>query len=333
MPSSTPRVASVAQITIHRSQFPENVRRDLLDSLRKRQVNHKFHYDSVKQVMKWVRLHQNYSPAKTDKDCAATYRRSFHAAAGHVAAKRVHVISLGCGGGEKDAGVLEALQKPRRELFYTPSDVSVPMVLLAREASRHLVRDLRCFPLVCDLQTADDLPAVFERQRISRAVRLLTFFGMIPNFESQIFLPRLKALIHKSDWLLFSANLAPGNDYHAGVEKILPLYDNALTRDWLITFLLDLGIERTDGKIIFGIEQDRLGLKKVVADFKFSKSAEIVVDERRFHFNAGDTIRLFFSYRHTPALVQSQLARHDLKVVEQWITSSGDEGVFLCKRR
>ena len=117
------------------------------------------------------------------------------------------------------------------------------------------------------------------------------------------------------------------------MEKILPLYDNALTRDWLITFLLNVGIEQTYGKIIFGIEQDRLGLKRVVADFKFSKSAGILVDERRFHFNAGDTIRLFFSYRHTPALVQSQLAQHDLKVVEQWITSSGEEGVFLCKRR
>ena len=41
---------SLVNVAIHASQFPENVRRDLLVSLRSRQVNHKFHYDSVKQT-------------------------------------------------------------------------------------------------------------------------------------------------------------------------------------------------------------------------------------------------------------------------------------------
>ena len=57
------------------SQFPENVRRDLLASLRTRRVNHKFHYDSVKQTQKWLALHQAYSPTRTDVDCLAVYER------------------------------------------------------------------------------------------------------------------------------------------------------------------------------------------------------------------------------------------------------------------
>ena len=55
-----------------------------------------------------------------------------------------------------------------------------------------------------------------------------------------------------------SANLAPGPDYAAGVRKILPLYDNPLTRDWLVTFLLDLGVEATDGELGFSIEDRQL---------------------------------------------------------------------------
>src|SRR5271166_3410124 len=62
---------AVAQVTIHASQFPENVRRDLLESLRTRRVNHKFHYDSVKQTQQWLALHQAYSPSRNDADCAA----------------------------------------------------------------------------------------------------------------------------------------------------------------------------------------------------------------------------------------------------------------------
>ena len=54
---------SAATVRIHASQFPENVRRDLLASLRTRRVNHKFHYDSVKQTQKWLALHEAGMPA------------------------------------------------------------------------------------------------------------------------------------------------------------------------------------------------------------------------------------------------------------------------------
>ena len=78
---------------------------------------------------------------------------------------------------------------------------------------------------------------------------LVTFFGMIPNFEPQEILPKLASLIRPKDFLLFSANLAPGKNYAAGMKKILPQYDNPPTRDWLMTFLLDLGVEKSRRRI------------------------------------------------------------------------------------
>jgi len=73
-------MSTTANVTIHRSQFPEAVRRDLLESLRARRVNHKFHYDSVKQTQKWLALHQIYSPTRNDADCLAAYEQGFAAA-------------------------------------------------------------------------------------------------------------------------------------------------------------------------------------------------------------------------------------------------------------
>ena len=64
-----------ANILIHESQFPENIRRDLLASLRVRKINHKFHYDSIKQTQKWLGLHQIYSPSRNDADCRAIYEK------------------------------------------------------------------------------------------------------------------------------------------------------------------------------------------------------------------------------------------------------------------
>ena len=371
-------------VVIHASQFPVNVRRDLLESLRTRRVNHKFHYDSVKQTQKWLALHQAYSPTRNDANCRAVYAQAFKAAAEKVKSPRVHVIGLGCGGGQKDTRLLKLLTTRGREVFYTPCDVSSAMVLVARQTALAVVPEKNCFPLVCDLgwsaghppgekrdalltrrggarrsSLMDDLPAILASRFTFHASRITTFFGMIPNFEPQIILPKLAALVHPKDFLLFSANLAPGNNYAAGMKKVLPQYDNPLTRDWLMTFLLDLGVGRGDGYLRFKIEtcsgrreeapisrsifakkkpglltsspaMDEVELKRIVAGFYFKRSRRIEVDGERFDFRAGETIRLFFSYRYTPERVCAVLGRYGLKVGDQWIARSGEEGVFLC---
>jgi L-histidine N-alpha-methyltransferase len=328
-------VSAVAHVAIHPSQFPEQIRRDLLQSLRVRQVNHKFHYDSVKQTRKWLALHQAWSPARSDADCAAIYDAGFAAAAERIGTRSVHLIGLGCGGGQKDTRLLALLARRGRGVAYTPADVSVAMVLVARAVALSVVLAKDCHPLVCDLAGAEDLAKVLARQTRPDAARLITFFGMIPNFEPAVILPRLAALLRRNDHLLFSANLAPGANYARGVRRILPQYDNELTRDWLLTFLLDLGVERRDGELRFGIADDPAGdgLKRVEARFHFARSRRVLVEEEFFEFRAGESIGLFYSYRHTPELAGALLARHGLKVLDQWIAKSGEEAVFLCRRR
>jgi L-histidine Nalpha-methyltransferase len=319
---------ATANVTIHSSQFPDPVRRDLLASLRDRRVNHKFHYDSIKQTVKWLALHEAHSPARTDQNCLDTYDLAFDETAARIKSKTIHVIGLGCGGGQKDARLLQLLKKRGRKISYTPSDVSPAMALVAREAALKVLPEKNCFPFVCDLATARDLPALLANRHPS----LITFFGMIPNFEPDEILPKLAALVRKMDYLLFSANLAPGADYSAGVKKILPQYNNPLTHDWLLTFLLDLGVERGDGTLRFEIEEGAMKLKRVMARFHFSKTREIVVHGEKFKFRRGESIQLFFSYRYTPERVEKHLARHGLEIQAQWLAPSGEEGVFLCNR-
>lgn len=326
-------MSSVVNVAIHASQSPENVRRDLLASLRTRRVNHKFHYDSVKQTNKWLALHQVYSPSRNDADCAATYDRAFAGAAQQLKAKQVHLVGLGCGGGQKDARLLKLLQAGGWGVSYTPSDVSVAMTLVAQRAAQAVLPEEKVFPLVCDLATADDLANVLATHHPASATRLVTFFGMIPNFEPQDILPKLAKLVRRQDTLLFSANLAPGADYAAGMAKILPQYDNDLTREWLLTFLLDLGVEQGDGELRFGVERGTNSLRRVLARFHFKRACKLTVEGETFAFRRGESIRLFFSYRYSPKLVRTELAKQGLQVCDQWLTQSGEEGVFLCRRK
>ncbi|HEV2330977.1 MAG TPA: L-histidine N(alpha)-methyltransferase [Verrucomicrobiae bacterium] len=323
-------MSAIANVAVHSSQFPEQIRRDLLESLRSRKIAHKFHYDSVKQTQKWLALHQQYSASRTDQNCRDVYERSFELAAKSIKSEKLHLIGLGCGGGQKDSRLLTVLKRRTRSLFYTPADVASAMVLTARRTALAVLPEKRIFPFVCDLQTATDLPSTLDLPHFRRPRRIITFFGMIPNFEPNDILPKLASLLHLKDILLFSANLAPGNDYGAGLKRILPQYDNALTRDWLLTFLLDLGISTADGVLLFKIEDAPGNLKRIVASFRFKRPRRIKLEDEPFAFKAGDSVRLFFSYRYTPDRIRASLSAHNLDIQEEWITESGEEGVFLC---
>lgn len=106
-------------------------------------MNHKFHYDSAKQTQKWLALHQAHSPSRNDADCAATYDKAFAATVAHVEAPDVHVLGLGCGGGQKDTRLLKLLRERGRQLSYTPSDVSTALVPMRQAARMQIIAALR----------------------------------------------------------------------------------------------------------------------------------------------------------------------------------------------
>lgn len=311
-------------VAIHPSQFPEQVRTDLSDSLQRREIKHKFHYDSYKQAQKWLAVHEAYSPARTDAQTGEIYNEAFSHLASQLAGTDVQVIGLGCGGGQKDVELLRRLSNPGSKSIYTAVDVSLPLVITARQRAATIGTETR--GVVCDLEVAEDITD--ELCECSVSQRIFTFFGMIPNSEPAVILPRLARLLSRGDRVLLSANLAPGEDYRAGVERVLPQYDNALTADWLFTFLSDLGVERDDGEIEFGIEE-REGLLRIRANFQFSMARTIRLDNEPFAFKAGEDIRLFYSYRYTPDRLSTELAKHGLHVSKHWISLSGEEGVFL----
>jgi L-histidine Nalpha-methyltransferase len=321
---------SGAFVLVDRSQFPDNVRKELLDSLSKRSLNHKFHYESYKQATKWLSLHEAYSPSRTDSSCARMYEDAFRALAAMDLAEHVEVVSLGCGGGQKEIQLLKALQKEVQTVSCVMSDVSLPLVLAAQSDALQIIPTEHCRAIVCDLATAQNLPAIFENQQGRQSI--VTAFGIIPNFEPCTLLDRISSLFRSNDLMLLSANLAPGQDYDAGVRSVLPQYDNPLTRDWLITFLLDVGFEIEDGEIVFGIQTDELALQRITAHFHLSRDRRIRVLGENFSFRRGESIQIFFSYRHTVSGLKSLFRQHGIQSLRHWTNLAGDEAVFLCRR-
>jgi L-histidine N-alpha-methyltransferase len=333
-----------ASIIFDASQFPENVRRDLLNSLRTREINHKFHYQSYQQASKWIALHQAHSPAWTNDTIPRMYEGIIRKVSLLLPMTPVEftepehliaVIGLGCGGGWKDSRLMALLSQHHGNLHYIPVDVGAPMVLTARTTMSQHIPFENCFPVVADLATSIDLGRILDTLLPPDASRIFTFFGMLPNFEPDVILPRLATLVGSGDFLAISANLAPGDDYAAGVDRILPQYDNQETREWLLTLFSDLGFEPRGGDLQFSVQQAGTArtLLRIEANYILNVEQKITVEGKSFTFLPGDKIRAFYSYRHTVPLVHQLMESHGLRVIDEMQDSSGQEGLFVLERR
>ena len=316
---------------VHSSQEPDAVRRQLLDALRLGHVPPKFLYHGERQTAKWLAVHRAYSPSRTDAGVQSIYDLAFKDSLGQEAGKPVCLVGLGCGGGQKDTRYLARLKSAHPIVDYLPCDVSQAMVKVAsKQAAAELPLE-RIHPLVFDLVNVSNLRQLLDGIISPKIRRVFTFFGMIPNLEPNVILPHLAETLRDGDQLLLSANLAPGDDYRHGVETVLPQYDNAETYDWLLSFVEGLGVPLTAGQLRFGIEEvDEFF--RIIADFVFMKAHNLSVAGESVEFDAGHSLRLFFSYRHTQKTLVNLLAKHGFDVAGSQVDCSVEEGVFCVKR-
>ncbi|NER51960.1 MAG: L-histidine N(alpha)-methyltransferase, partial [Symploca sp. SIO1A3] len=147
------------KIYIHPSQFPGQVYQDYLASFSAQQINHKFHYDSVKQSQKWLKIHETFSPARQDQSCIDAYAKCFQKTAEVLAddSLSLNLIGLGSGGGEKDKLLVSHISHGNRALTYYPVDVSSSLSIISAQKVRKAFPDVDVQPIVCDLLQSDDL--------------------------------------------------------------------------------------------------------------------------------------------------------------------------------
>ncbi|MGK7933755.1 MAG: L-histidine N(alpha)-methyltransferase [Microcystaceae cyanobacterium] len=324
-------------VFVHSSQFPDQVYRDYLACFFEKKINSKFHYDSVKQSQKWVKVHQHFSPAQTDDSCINAYHLCFQQVAQIIeVVDNIQLISLGCGEGSKDHSLLSCLAnspKNLSHLSYYAIDVSLSLSLMATQKVRNTFPELAIQPIICDLLQAKDLMLNIPKMSESTK-RIITFFGMIPNFYPDEILPILSQMVESGDLLIFSANLAHGNDYVQGVNQVLPQYDNELTKDWLITLLVDAGVNTSAGQIKFQIEADETDsdLKRIAAYFELEDDVCFSLENKLIEWYKGERIKLFFSYRYTTDMITKLLQKYQIKVLAHWEANNQEEGVYLCHK-
>ncbi|ETX02364.1 MAG: hypothetical protein ETSY1_03825 [Candidatus Entotheonella factor] len=318
-------------LTFHDSQYPARVAEQLRQGLRSRRLPAKFLYDSPAQAQRWLAYHQAYSPSRTESDLLGLYQDAYVAALARLPNTPLHYVSLGCGGGRKDALFLQRAWSQLPQLHYTPTDISAALVVETMLHIQAAFAELTCSPYVLDLEAEPELNAMLAAHDPEASVRLFSCFGMIPNFDYQTFLPYVQRTLREDDLLLISANLSP-DPYPAAKAYIAPQYDNPHAHAWYSGLLDSLGFPmsqvstsvqavplREDGQIW-----------QLQVHTTFLQPVTLTVYDESFHFGPDEHLQVFFSTRFTPEVIPEIFAEAGLQVIESFLFESREEGIYLC---
>ena len=320
-------------LTFHDSQYPARLVEQLCQGLRTRKLPGKLLYESPAQAQRWLAYHQAYSPSRTEPALLALYDQAFQAALQALSPNPLHYVSLGCGGGNKDALFLQQAAPHCPALVFTPIDTSAALVVETLRRIQSSLPRLTTAPLVVDLDVAPALTPWLSQHETPAHRRLLSCFGMLPNFAYRTFLPYVRSLMRPGDMLLLSANLSPGL-YADAVARILPQYDNPLARAWYAGLLDSLGFTASQIQLTVypHLLQPDGHIWQIRAAATVQQQMQLTVYNETFRFAAGESLEVFFSNRFTPQIIPQVLADAGLSLVQTFRFDSQEEAIYLCAR-
>ena len=323
---------------IHSSEFPDSLRADLLAGLHQRRIPGKWLYHSPAQAELWLAYHQAFSPSRGDRETLEQYDKSFRQIFKDTGASPRQVISLGCGGGRKDGLLFRIMAESGDGLLpesahYLPLDTSPALALEATLHLDGLFPELRKTSLVADLASQPDLTHWLGGLGVSGEKRLLTCFGMLPNLPLGSFPRWLAGQMGPTDLLLISANLSPVG-FPTDRERILPQYDNPYALAWYREALTALGVPGAAFEIAVSAEsvEPDGSIWRMAADAIMAREVTFHLYGEKIHCEKGERFRVFHSDRYTHQAVQATLSDAGLETVQDWQASSGEEGIYLCRR-
>lgn len=321
-------------IDLHSSVQEEALQRDAIESLQGNLIDPKFLYVTPHQGELWRQVFLKHSPIHANPEFVRIYREAFAAMADRLEGQNIMLVGLGCGTGLKELELYQAFKAKGSEVLFSAIDVSQDLVL---ESVKKLMESGAGHhrSLVCDLHQAAFLQHWLNAME-SQLPRVITFFGLVPNFTPLIVAQLLQAVLRPGDILLASAHLVPvraenSEAMHLAMNSILPQYDNPETLAWLSAALEAWELDQ----LVESPKMEVGELDKIPAMLAFASWKNAVPFEkwgRRFLPKLDEPLRLFFSLRYTPALFETMLRREGFDVELLSITSCRQEAIWCIRR-
>jgi hypothetical protein len=311
----------MVEIDSHPSVESEALRRETAAALRDNRLDPKSLYVTPRQTQLWREVFLRHSPIQRNPEFARIYREAFAQTAQRIGGKEIFLVGLGCGTGLKELELHNALAAHGAKTLFAAIDASRDLVL---ESAQRLVAAgaEHRRSLVCDLAQADEIGRWLDRAG-DGLPRVITFFGLFPNFAPSVVTRLFRAVLRPGDLLLASAHLAPGaeenqDDLATAMEKVLLQYDNPETLAWLRAAVEEAGLA------------DRVG----PPEMKIGRIEDVPAFVATAPWKSGqpaEPLRLFYSLRYTPALFEGMLRREGFRPERHAITACREEGIWVIQ--
>ena len=321
-------------IDFHPSTLEETLREEAIESLRANRIDPKFLYITPHQTELWRQVFLKHSPIHGNPEFTRIYREAYAQVALQFQNRNIALIGLGCGTGLKERDLYSILQASHCDVRFSAIDVSHNLVLesvqkLTKAGASHRRS------LVSDLTQTDFLKSWLDRFE-NDLPRVMTFFGLAPNFIPSVMAHLLRAALRPGDVLLASAHLAPARNENreeiaAAMNSILPQYHNRETFAWLSAALqhwdLEDLVETPEIKV-----REMEGVPAFLASTRWKSSLPFERWGHRFSPKTEDPLRLFFSLRYTLALFEEVLRREGFVFELLSLTSCRQEAIWCIRR-
>lgn len=321
---------------------PDRQARALHDAMRGGRVPGGALYATPFQALRWLALHEAWSPARRDAGVQGAYDDVWAALAAGLGDERWALVSLGCGGGQKEERFLRG--HGRRPAVALVADISPGLALASHD---RVAPWCPTHAGVIDLEIQPG-PSPWCEALISAdgggVRRVVLLLGMLPNLGLAEARRALMAWTRPGDWVVVSANLATAAACAGGLPGVLPQYDNAETRAWLSGFLEWQGLAATAfgwevgvGPVAVPWASGGVGatgaMARVTMDAVMRGPVEVgVPGHGAVRWGAGGRLRVFESLRMTPGAVEAFGRWAGLEGVHGATDAAGNEGVWLLRR-
>ncbi len=236
----------------------------------------------------------------------------------------VVLIGLGTGAGTKTRILIEALDKPAA---YIPVDISEKQLRKSTALFRKIFPDLQVLP-VC----ADYLQPVVLPSPPHKAARNVVYFpgSTIGNFEPNEALEFLRRIANVSGR---GGGLLIGADLQKDQNVIEAAYNDkaGVTAQFNLNLLAHINREtganfdlsRWQHRAIYNSEAGRIEMYLISAT-----DQDVRIQDREFHFRAGERILTEHSYKHTPEGFIALARKAGFNFVKLWTDEARLFGVF-----
>jgi dimethylhistidine N-methyltransferase len=236
----------------------------------------------------------------------------------------IELIGLGTGAGTKTRIVIEALEKPA---VYVPIDISEKQLRKSSMLFRKIFPDLEILPVCADYLQ----PVVIPSPRHNAARNVVYFPGStLGNFEPNVALEFLRRIANVSGR---GGGLLIGVDLQKDQSVIEAAYNDkaGVTAEFNLNLLAHINREtganfdlsRWEHRAVYNSEAGRIEM------YLISTTDQTVrIQDRQFHFRAGEKILTEHSYKHTPEGFIALARQAGFDFVKLWMDDARLFGVF-----